>query len=212
MRRTWSEAETIVGQPYPGGRPRRDRVDHRDRRRAADRLVPAPRGPPRRQDRHVLGRPDHLLGPDLRARPYVVLVSRQQVPDAPGEEDLDGPPIHGNTKLEVIWTSCRRAADRAVRLRLHRPARHREGARQAAKELPRPCHRPAVHLDLRVHAAADGKKFTSTQLYVPEGRSVSSTSRQGRPARLLGAGLADEDRRRARDHHALPRHPRRPQG
>ena len=22
----------------------------------------------------------------------------------PGEEDLDGPPIHGSTKLEVIWT------------------------------------------------------------------------------------------------------------
>ena len=23
----------------------------------------------------------------------------------PGEENLDGPPIHGNTKLEVIWTA-----------------------------------------------------------------------------------------------------------
>ena len=23
----------------------------------------------------------------------------------PGEEDLDGPPIHGNTRLEVIWTA-----------------------------------------------------------------------------------------------------------
>jgi len=23
----------------------------------------------------------------------------------PGEEDLDGPPIHGNTKLEIIWTA-----------------------------------------------------------------------------------------------------------
>src|SRR5215218_3420372 len=22
----------------------------------------------------------------------------------PGEEDLDGPPIHGNTRIEVIWT------------------------------------------------------------------------------------------------------------
>src|SRR5918997_5934839 len=24
----------------------------------------------------------------------------------PGEEGLDGPPIHGNTKLEVIWTAA----------------------------------------------------------------------------------------------------------
>src|SRR5918998_1459271 len=23
----------------------------------------------------------------------------------PGEEDMDGPPIHGNTRLEVIWTT-----------------------------------------------------------------------------------------------------------
>jgi cytochrome c oxidase subunit 2 len=23
----------------------------------------------------------------------------------PGEEQLDGPPIHGNTRLEVIWTA-----------------------------------------------------------------------------------------------------------
>src|SRR4051794_28240130 len=23
----------------------------------------------------------------------------------PGEENLDGPPIHGNTRLEVIWTA-----------------------------------------------------------------------------------------------------------
>ena len=23
----------------------------------------------------------------------------------PGEEDLDGPPIHGNTRLEIVWTA-----------------------------------------------------------------------------------------------------------
>jgi cytochrome c oxidase subunit 2 len=23
----------------------------------------------------------------------------------PGQEDMDGPPIHGNTRLEVIWTA-----------------------------------------------------------------------------------------------------------
>ena len=27
----------------------------------------------------------------------------------PGEEQLDGPPIHGNTRLEIIWTTVRRS-------------------------------------------------------------------------------------------------------
>jgi cytochrome c oxidase subunit II len=35
----------------------------------------------------------------------VVLTSIIKFRMRPGEEDLDGPPIHGNTKLEVIWTT-----------------------------------------------------------------------------------------------------------
>jgi cytochrome c oxidase subunit 2 len=35
----------------------------------------------------------------------VVLFSVYQFRMRPGEERLDGPPIHGNTKLEVIWTA-----------------------------------------------------------------------------------------------------------
>src|SRR3954471_24373122 len=35
----------------------------------------------------------------------VVLISVIKFRMRPGEEDLDGPPIHGNTRLEVIWTS-----------------------------------------------------------------------------------------------------------
>src|SRR5438034_3241369 len=35
----------------------------------------------------------------------VVLFSVINFRMRPGEEDLDGPPIHGNTKLEVIWTA-----------------------------------------------------------------------------------------------------------
>src|SRR5881392_339580 len=34
----------------------------------------------------------------------VVLYSVYRFRMRPGEEDMDGPPIHGNTRLEVIWT------------------------------------------------------------------------------------------------------------
>ena len=35
----------------------------------------------------------------------IVLFSVVNFRMRPGEEDLDGPPIHGNTRLEVIWTA-----------------------------------------------------------------------------------------------------------
>jgi cytochrome c oxidase subunit 2 len=35
----------------------------------------------------------------------IVLYSVWRFHMIPGEEDLDGPPIHGNTKLEIIWTA-----------------------------------------------------------------------------------------------------------
>src|SRR6188472_1733307 len=35
----------------------------------------------------------------------VVVVSVIRFRMRPGEEELDGPPIHGNTRLEVIWTA-----------------------------------------------------------------------------------------------------------
>src|SRR3954465_2001607 len=35
----------------------------------------------------------------------IVLFSVVKFRMRPGEEELDGPPIHGNTRLEVIWTT-----------------------------------------------------------------------------------------------------------
>src|SRR3954469_5547011 len=35
----------------------------------------------------------------------IVLFSVIKFRMRPGEENLDGPPIHGNTRLEVIWTT-----------------------------------------------------------------------------------------------------------
>src|SRR3954447_17502849 len=35
----------------------------------------------------------------------VVLYSVYRFRMKPGEEDMDGPPIHGNTRLEIVWTA-----------------------------------------------------------------------------------------------------------
>ena len=63
----------------------------------------------------------------------VVLFSRCEFRMRPGEEHLDGPPIHGNTRLEVVWTAM--PAIMLVALCTYAyivAARHREGARQPA--------------------------------------------------------------------------------
>ena len=116
----------------------------------------------------------------------------------PGEENLDGPPIHGNTRLEVIWTAIPAIIIVGlVHLRLRRPARHREGAggRQRAR---RRRHRPAVHLDASSTTRA-ARSSRPPQLYLPD-RRVGEVRRQvqGRHPRLLGPGVPHEDRRGAR--------------
>src|ERR1700749_2657669 len=37
----------------------------------------------------------------------VILYSVWKFRMKPGEEEKDGPPIHGNTRLEVVWTGIR---------------------------------------------------------------------------------------------------------
>ncbi len=77
----------------------------------------------------------------------IVLYSVWKFRMRPGEELIDGPPIHGNTRLEVWWTAIPAvAARRPVLLRLRRPARHREGRGRRDDERPR--RRRAVHVDL----------------------------------------------------------------
>jgi cytochrome c oxidase subunit II len=101
----------------------------------------------------------------------VVIVSVIKFRMRPGEEDLDGPPIHGNTRLEVIWTSL--------------PAALLIGLCAYAYVVLHDVEKaPANGNELQVHVigqqftwtfeytGAGGKKFTTPQLYVPEGRSI----------------------------------------
>ena len=77
----------------------------------------------------------------------IVLYSVWRFHMIPGEEDLDGPPIHGNTRLEIIWTAI--PAIMLVALCSYAyvgPDGHRGGLRRPGPRGPR--RRRAVHVDL----------------------------------------------------------------
>lgn len=93
----------------------------------------------------------------------------------PGEEGMDGPPIHGNTRLEIIWTAL--PATMMIGLCVY-----------AAIELHNAEKAPAAtgqpELQVRVvgeqfawtfyypQTKVGGKEIASNQLYLPKGRSV----------------------------------------
>jgi len=92
----------------------------------------------------------------------------------PGEEDMDGPPWHGNTRLEVIWTAV--PAIMMLALCVYAAIEL-----QAAEKAPAAADR---ELEVRVVGeqfawtffytpqSAGGKEIPSNQLYLPENRSV----------------------------------------
>ena len=99
----------------------------------------------------------------------IVLFSVRNFKMRPGEEHLDGPPIHGNTRLEVIWTAvpavilvvlCSYAWVVLVDIEEAKAGEMRVNVvgQQFAWtfEYPQP----------------GGKPIKSTQLYLPEGRPV----------------------------------------
>ena len=105
----------MLGRGRAAARPRRLAPDGRHRpggvgaghhRRAADRLVP--RRPRRRRRKPIDTLWDVLIifsVPVFVGVTVVVMFSAVKFRVRPGEDGLDGPPIHGNTRLEVIWTA-----------------------------------------------------------------------------------------------------------
>jgi cytochrome c oxidase subunit II len=104
----------------------------------------------------------------------VVLYSVYRFKMRPGEEEMDGPPIHGNTRLEVIWTII--PATMMVGLCVY-----------AAILLNNAEEAPAAGNELNVRVVGEqftwtffyppeedgGKEIASSQLYLPEDRSVN---------------------------------------
>ena len=87
----------------------------------------------------------------------------------PGEDDLDGPPIHGNTRLEIIWTAlpallivglCVYAYVVLVDIE-EAPANRERVVRVTGQQFA-----------WTFSYNEGGRKFNSTQLYLPEGQSV----------------------------------------
>jgi cytochrome c oxidase subunit 2 len=102
----------------------------------------------------------------------VVLVSVIKFRMRPGEEELDGPPIHGNTKLEVIWTSVPAALLIALCAYAYIVLHDVEKApANAAQELNVKVIGQQFTWTFQ-YRGTNGKDFIVPQLYVPEGRSV----------------------------------------
>jgi cytochrome c oxidase subunit 2 len=101
----------------------------------------------------------------------VVLFAARKFRMRPGEEHLDGPPIHGNTKLEVVWTAI--PAIMLVALCSYAyVVLHDIEAAPAAAAQERVVTVEGQQFTWTFDYVEGGKKFSSAQLYVPTGESV----------------------------------------
>ena len=141
-----------------------------------DRLVPGRRRPRPPDDIDTLY--DVLL---IASVPIFVLVMSVAhllacSPSAPSRATCsDGAPIHGNTRLEVVWVTIPlHHGHRARRLRLDRARRHRgQEARHAGRERDR----PAVRLELRLPRRGQAQVEPARAAQGPPGRVPRSTPR-----------------------------------
>jgi cytochrome c oxidase subunit 2 len=88
----------------------------------------------------------------------------------PGEENLDGPPIHGNTRLEVIWTAVPAILIVGLVTYAYVVMRDIEQAPAAGNE--RVVTVTGQQFTWTFAYNEGGKKFSTAQLYLPAGRSV----------------------------------------
>jgi cytochrome c oxidase subunit 2 len=88
----------------------------------------------------------------------------------PGEEQLDGPPIHGNTKLEVIWTALPAILIVGLVTYAYVVMRDIEEAPAAGNE--RVVTVTGQQFTWTFAYNEGGKRFTTAQLYLPAGQSV----------------------------------------
>jgi cytochrome c oxidase subunit 2 len=88
----------------------------------------------------------------------------------PGDENKDGPPIHGNTRLEVIWTAV--PAILLVGLCSYAYVVLRDIERKPKNEMLVGVKGQQFAWSFSYPGAGAAKAVNSTQLYLPEGRAV----------------------------------------
>src|SRR3954468_1320186 len=106
----------------------------------------------------------------------VVLYCAYRFRMRPGEEDMDGPPIHGNTRLEVIWTIIPAVLMLSLCtyafVTLHDAE---EAPAAAAQELKVRVVGEQFTWNFFYRGPNGGKEVASPQLYLPVDRSVRFT-------------------------------------
>jgi len=102
----------------------------------------------------------------------VVLFAARNFRMRPGEEHLDGPPIHGNTRLEVVWTAIPAIMLIALCTYAYLVLHDIEKAPAASAGVERQITVQGQQFTWTFDYNEGGKKFSSAQLYVPEDQSV----------------------------------------
>lgn len=100
----------------------------------------------------------------------VVLFAVRDFRMRPGEENLDGPPIHGNTKLEVVWTAI--PAIMLIALCSYAYVTLHDVEKAPASGIERQITVNGQQFNWTFTYNEGGKRFTSAQLYVPKDESV----------------------------------------
>ena len=102
----------------------------------------------------------------------VVLYSVLKWRMRPGEEELDGPPIHGSTKLEVLWTAVPAVILVSLVGYAYSVLGNVEEARADAMEV-RVVGEQFAWTYFYPGAGPGGRELESKQLYLPRGRQVT---------------------------------------
>jgi cytochrome c oxidase subunit 2 len=87
----------------------------------------------------------------------------------PGQEKLDGPPIHGNTRLEIVWTILPAALLLGMCSYAYTVLRSNEDSKRGEMTVTVTERQFAFQF---TYPQANGKGVTSSILYLPEGRPV----------------------------------------
>ncbi len=99
----------------------------------------------------------------------VILYSVWKFRMKPGEEDKDGPPIHGNTRLEVIWTALPAVLIVGLCAYAYSVLRSNEQNHRGAMIVNVTERQFAFEFS---YPQSDGKQIVSPELYLPKGQPI----------------------------------------